>query len=72
VLVEAGLTTFGVFAEGVAGPVRVGADELAPPPAGLPPDRRALIRGVTQDVVSVVDLDALARDPRLMVNEEVG
>ena len=46
VAVEAGGMAFGIFADAVAGTVRLGADEVAPPPAPLPGDRRALIRGV--------------------------
>jgi hypothetical protein len=30
------------------------------------------LKGVTADMVAVLDLEALARDPRLIVNEEIG
>ena len=72
VAVEAGGMTFGIFADAVVGIIRLGADEVAPPPATLAGDRRALIRGVTGEMVAVLDLEALARDPRITVNEEVG
>jgi purine-binding chemotaxis protein CheW len=72
VAVEAGAIAFGIFADAVAGTIRVGTDEVAPPPANLAADRQALIRGITGEMVAVLDLEALARDPRIAVNEEVG
>lgn len=72
VAVEAGGITFGLFAEGVAGPVTVGADEMALPPVGARPDRRVLVRGVTEEMAAVLDLEGFARDPRITVSEEVG
>lgn len=72
VAVQAGGMTFGIFADGVAGTIRLGADEVAPPPVILAGDRRALVRGVTREMVAVLDLEAFARDPRITVNEEVG
>jgi hypothetical protein len=35
-------------------------------------DRQAFIRGVTGGMVAVLDLEALASDARITVNEEVG
>ena len=72
VAVEAGGMTFGVFAEAVLGTVTVGAHEVAPPPVALTGDRQALIGGVTGEMVAVLDLEALARDPRIVVNDAVG
>ncbi len=72
VAVEAGGMTFGVFAEAVIGTVAVGAHEVAPPPVILTGDRQALLRGVTGEMVAMLDLEALARDPRITVNAEVG
>lgn len=72
VAVEAGGMAFGVFAEAVAGTVRIGAQELAPPPAGLAGARQAFIRGVTGEMVAVLDLESLARDPRITVRDEAG
>jgi chemotaxis signal transduction protein len=62
--------TFGIFAEAVSGPIAIDADELAPPPVSLGADRRAFIRGVTRAMVAILDLEALARDPRIQVNDE--
>ncbi|OGU18474.1 MAG: hypothetical protein A3K13_01150 [Gemmatimonadetes bacterium RIFCSPLOWO2_12_FULL_68_9] len=69
--VEAGGMTFGIFAGAVTGTVRVGAEEVAVLPATPAADRQGLIRGVTGEMVAVLDLDALSRDPRITVNEEV-
>jgi purine-binding chemotaxis protein CheW len=70
--VEAGGMSFGILADAVAGSIRVGAEELAPPPAGRVGAGASVIRGVTDDMVAILDVDALVRDPRIVVNEEVG
>jgi purine-binding chemotaxis protein CheW len=72
VAVAAGGMTFGVFAEAIVGTVTIGAHEVAPPPVTLTGDRQAFLRGVTGEMVAVLDLEALARDPRITVNDEVG
>jgi purine-binding chemotaxis protein CheW len=72
VAVEVGGMAFGIFADAVAGSVRLGADEVAPPPLSLAGDCQAFIRGVTGGMVAVLDLEALASDARITVNEEVG
>jgi purine-binding chemotaxis protein CheW len=70
--VEAGGLAFGVLAEAVAGVVRVGAREIEPRPTALASGHHAFVLAVTRDMVGVVDLEALARDPRITVNEEIG
>ena len=70
VAVEAGGMMFGIFADAVAGTIRVSAHEIAPPPVTLTGDRHAFIRGVTGAMVALLDLEALAKDPRITVNEE--
>lgn len=72
VVVEAAEMTFGIFADGVAGTVRLEPDEVVPPPVALADERQAVIRGITGEMVAVLDLEAFARDPRIRVNEEVG
>jgi len=72
VVVEVCRRTFGIFADAVAGLVRLGAEEVAPAPASLAGDRQAFLRGVTAGMIAVVDLEALAQDPGTMVNDEVG
>jgi purine-binding chemotaxis protein CheW len=71
VTVEAGGMTFGILAAAVTGSIRIGADDLAPAPAA-PVGGSSLVRGVTAEMVAVLDVDALVRDPRIVVNEEVG
>jgi hypothetical protein len=56
----------------VLGTIRVGAHELLSPPVTLLHDHQAFLRGVTGEMVAMLDLEALVRDPRIMVNEEVG
>jgi len=48
----------------------VAAHKIALPPVTLTGDRHAFIRGVTGEMVAVLDLEALARDPRIVVNQE--
>ncbi len=71
VAVTAAGMTFGIVADAVPGTVRVAIEDVSVPPMTVTGDDQALIRGVTQDMVAVLDLVALARDRRLMVNEEV-
>ncbi len=71
VVVDAEGMTFGIGAEAVMGTIRIQASDLAPPPRSLAGDRQAFIRGVTGDMVVVLDLATLAGDPRITVNEEV-
>jgi purine-binding chemotaxis protein CheW len=72
VAVEAGGMTFGIFADAMAGTIRVAAHEIAHPPVALTGGRQVFIQGVTGEMVAVLDLEALARDGRITVNEEVG
>lgn len=72
VAAEAGGMAFGIYTEAVAGTIRVGTHEVAPPPAILTSDRQAVLRGVTGEMLAVLDLEVLARDPRIAVNDEVG
>ena len=71
VVVDADGMTFGIGAEVVTGTIQVEAADLAPPPRSLTGDRQACIRGVTGEMVAVLDLATLAGDPRITVNEEV-
>lgn len=72
VAVQAGGMTFGILANAVAGLIEVGADEVAPPAPALSRRGQTFVRGVTAEMVALLDLGALARDPGLLVNEEVG
>lgn len=72
VSVQAMRMTFGIFVNAVAGTVRVAVEDVTPPPTTLGGEHQAIIRGVTKEMAAVLDLEALARDPRITVNEEVG
>lgn len=73
VAVEAGGMTYGIFADAVAGTIQVAADEIAHSSAITPTGgRQAFIRGVTGEMIAVLDLEVLGRDQRIVVNEEIG
>lgn len=72
IAVEAGGMSFGIFADVVSGVEQIGADEVAPPPEAVAGDRQTFLLGVTGEMVAVLDLEALAWDSRLVVNEEIG
>ncbi len=73
VAVEVGRMMCGIFADGVAGTIQVAAHEVAHPPTLTHGGgRQAFIRGVTGEMIVVLDLEALARDQRIVVNEEGG
>lgn len=46
-------------------------DELHPAPTGLPHPTQAIVRGVTVDLLVVLDLEALLSDPGLIVHDDV-
>lgn len=72
VVVEAGGMTFGLLVDAVPEVMRVGVHEVIPSPLPSLHDQPAFLRGVTDDMVAILDLEALARDPRITVDEEVG
>lgn len=69
VVVQAMGMTFGLQADEVSGVMRVDARDVAAASAETSGGRQAWLRATTADMVSILDLDALARDPRLTVNE---
>jgi len=69
VMAEAGGKSFGILADSIKGATALAVDDLGPAPAGLGP---GLVRGVTADMIAVVDLEAVARDPRIVVDERAG
>jgi purine-binding chemotaxis protein CheW len=71
IAVEAGGLSLGILTDMVVGTVQCAATDISPPPAALPAARRIYLKGVTAEMVAVLDPDALARDPRLTVNEEI-
>jgi purine-binding chemotaxis protein CheW len=71
VAVEVGGMTFGILADAMLGTIRVGVHEVMPLPGTLLHDHQAFLQGITGEIVAVLDLEALVRDPRLTVNEDV-
>jgi purine-binding chemotaxis protein CheW len=69
VTIEAAGTFLGLAADSLAGGICT-TEELAPAP-GLAKGASSLIRGLTAGTVAVLDMEALARDPRIVVDEEV-
>jgi purine-binding chemotaxis protein CheW len=69
VVVELRGLSFGLLADDVAGIVQVDAHEIASAEAASRDSQATWIRGTTGGMVSVLDLDELARDPRITVNE---
>ncbi len=67
VAVEAAGTRIGIAAEAIEGTVEVAARQMTPPatsPGGAP----SVLRGVLGGMIGVLDLEALGRDPRILVN----
>lgn len=69
---EAGGMTFGVVADTVTETLAIPAHTVAPPPEALTGFRRAVTRGVTEELITVLDLGALAQTQEIVVNENVG
>lgn len=72
VAAEAGGMRFAIFADNVAGTTRVEMRDVMPPPVTFTDDQKAWLRGVTGEMVAVLDLEAMVRASRIVVNEEVG
>lgn len=70
--VEAGGMTFGIVADTVIETLAVPAHKVAPPPEALTGLRRAVTLGMTEELITVLDLGALVQTQEIVVNEEVG
>ena len=71
VAVEAGGMRFAIFADNVAGTTRVELRDVTPPPLTFTDDQKAWLLGVTGEMGAVLDLEAMVRASRIVVNEEV-
>ena len=60
---------FGILVEAGLSVVRIPSVEMAPPPSSPPGESQAFIRAVTGTMVAVIDVETLARDPRIVVND---
>jgi purine-binding chemotaxis protein CheW len=70
VAVEIGGMSAGLYGDGLEGIVELGLDEVSPASTTLGGERQAFLRGVTPDMLAVLDLEALIRDPRMAVNDD--
>lgn len=64
----AGLTV-GILVDGTPGVRRLPAAGIGPPLPGSPEVAHRVVRGVTDDLLTVLDVDALLSDPRLAARE---
>ena len=69
VLVSGAAFTVGLMVDETAGVRRVPALSIGPPLAGVSETVREAARGVTPDVLTILDIEALLGDPRLVVKE---
>ena len=70
VLVTAGSLTVGLLSDDVPEVRRIRMTEVGPPLAPPAAGRTHAIRGVTPDLLSMLDLEAILTDPRLVVEDE--
>lgn len=70
VAIEVGGMTFGILADSVAGTLRAPGADVVPPPVGRDGGRPTLVQGVTRSGVAILDTEAVAEDPRILVREE--
>jgi purine-binding chemotaxis protein CheW len=69
ILVEAGGLRWGILADSRLRMLYV--DSLRPPPEVTERIPRNVVRGTTDDLAVVLDLEVLARDPRMIVQEDL-
>lgn len=69
--VEVGGMTFGIVADTVVGTLSVPAHKVGPPSAILSGLSLAITRGVTDEFMTILDLDALSRASEILVNDTV-
>jgi purine-binding chemotaxis protein CheW len=70
VLIAGAGLTVGVVADDAPEVQRVPAAAIGPPLVGTPEAARRTVRGVTEDLLTVLDVETLLADTRLAVNEE--
>ncbi|MGB4782918.1 chemotaxis protein CheW [Candidatus Methylomirabilis sp.] len=71
IAVDTGGMSFGIYADAMSGVERIGANEMAPPPAAVAGDRHTFLLGVTGEMVAVLDLERIAFDKKIVVHEQV-
>src|SRR5690348_9131047 len=71
ILVEAANLVVGWLADDIHAVRRVLRAEIAPPLADSAGIRREMVMGITADWITVLDVEALLADPRLVVQDDV-
>jgi purine-binding chemotaxis protein CheW len=71
ILVNAAGLEVGILADDVSGAVNVPLAEIKPPLAAQATVKEEYVQGVTKDMLVVLNLEALMRDERIIVHEEV-
>ncbi|MFZ5917725.1 MAG: chemotaxis protein CheW [Chloroflexota bacterium] len=71
ILVDAADLEVGILADDVLGEINVPLAEIRPPLANRGSIREEYVRGVTREMLSILNLEALLRDERIIVHEEV-
>jgi purine-binding chemotaxis protein CheW len=70
VVIDAGGMRFGLLADAVEGIRDANVQRLAPAPSAAGEERAGLVRGLTADLVGILDPAILARDPRIRADSE--
>jgi purine-binding chemotaxis protein CheW len=71
ILVEAGGLELGIQADDVKGAMSISLDEIKPPLAAQSTVKEEYVQGVTKGMLIILNLEALLRDERIIVREEV-
>jgi purine-binding chemotaxis protein CheW len=69
-LVSGSSLTVGLLVDDAPGIRRVAVSTVGPPLGGTSEATRRIARGITDDLLTVLDVDALLSDPRLTLKEE--
>jgi len=72
IVVDTGALEVGILADDVSGALSVPRDEINPPLAAQATVKEQYVQGVTNDMLIILDLEALLKDDHLAVCEEVG
>ena len=71
ILVNAAGLEVGILADDVSGAMNVPLAEIKPPLAAQATVKEEYVQGVTKDMLIILNLEALIRDERIIVHEEV-
>ena len=72
ILVEAAGLELGILADDVSGAASVPVSEIKPPLAAQSAAKDEYILGVTRKMLIILNLEALLRDDRIIIHQEVG